>query len=152
LDYPQKKFTIDFDPGKVKVEQLLETVTKAGYRPSREGAVTATASQAGVKVEAATGEASLGAGKQGSVRVVLAADKGHEASELVVEAAAEGPLEPQAKVEAKAGEKQLVVPVTVKEGAAKGVHQLTLTIKWKHAAGKETQAKSLRLQVPVYVE
>lgn len=140
---------MEYDPTKVGVDQLLEAVKQAGYKPRRDGPVAASATQAGTKLEAATKEASLSPGKGGRLTVKLTAPKGQEASELSVEASGgEGLTVAEAKVEAKAGAREVEVPVTVKAGTKAGALKATLTIRWKQAGG----AQEVRLEVPVYVE
>lgn len=146
MDYPNKQFVVEFDPKKVKVEQLIDTVKKAGYKPRRESAVTASSTVDGVKLEAATKDASLKKGKDGALTVKLAPPSGEEVSGLSVEVAAEKGLElAEAKGEAKPGEKEVVVPLKATKA---GQGEATVVVRWQQKGA----AKEVRLALPVYVE
>lgn len=136
-----------FDPSKLQVGQLLDAVNKAGYRPSREGAVAATLEQAGVKAEAATSVATLEQGKSGKVKVSLTLPQELKDSAWRVVASGDG-LQAEASGEGKPGQKELELPIGVKADAKKGEHQVELTIRVERADAPV----ELRLRVPVYVE
>lgn len=148
MNFPEKKFVVSFDPSQIEVDQLLKAVQDAGYTPTRHSAVGAVVEVEGAAVEAAAREAAIEPGGQGSVVVKLTPPAGQAVSDLVVEASGEGALEPGARVEGKAGEKEVVLPVSVKSGASAGPLEATLKVKYKQA----DQPREARLVVPVYVE